>query len=140
MSLKPLIALTVISLSIAPGVKGDPSKNIPAIPPKSREIMPFKKTGLAFLATNVEQEEELFGLGCVAVAPPGTPLDPESSMSEPAPAKKPVAAKKAAAAPTAASMTKPAEPAAKAPPKVVEAPAAPSGEDTGKGDDGTGMV
>ena len=123
MTLKPLIALTVISLSTAPGVKGDPSKNIPATPPKSREIMPFKKTGLAFLAMDEDQQAELFSLDCVRFAPEGTPLDKESSMSEPAPAKKPVAAKKAAAAPAAASMTKPAEPA-----------------DTGKSDDGAGMV
>lgn len=123
MELKPLIALTVISLSIAPGVKGDPTKGIPATPPKSREIQPFKKTGLAFLAVSEEQQEELFSLSCVEFAPKGTPLDAESSMTESAPAKKAAAPKKAAAAPTAAAMTKPAEPA-----------------ETGKSDDGAGMV
>ena len=130
MTLKHLIALTVIHQNLAPGVAASADGKTPAIPPKNRVVEPFKKTGLAFLAASAEQEEEMFGLGCVAVAPPGTPLDPESVKAEAGPAKK--------AAPAAAA-PKP-KPTAKAVAKPAEAPAAPSGEDAGKGDDGTGMV
>lgn len=132
--LKHLIALTVIHQNLEPGVAASKDGKTPAIPPKNRVVQPFKKTGLAFLAASEEQQTEMFGLGCVALAPVGTPLDPESAVAEAGPVKK--------AAPAAAAAPKP-KPAAKAmtkPAEATAAPAAPSGEDTGKGDDGTGMV
>lgn len=127
--LKHLIALTVIHQNLEPGVAASKDGKTPAVPPKNRVVQPFKKTGLAFLAASEEQQTEMFGLGCVALAPVGTPLDPESAVAEAGPVKKvaPAAPKPKPAtkpaAPTAESMTKPAAPA-----------------ETGKADDGTGMV
>ena len=123
--LKHLIALTVIHQNLEPGVAASKDGKTPAIPPKNRVVQPFKKTGLAFLAASEEQQTEMFGLGCVALAPVGTPLDPESAVAEAGPVKK--------AAPAAPKPKPAAKPAAKA-------PEAPAGEDTGKGDDESGMV
>jgi hypothetical protein len=123
--LKHLIALTVIHQSLEPGVAASKDGKTPAVAPKNRVVQPFKKTGLAFLAANAEQEAEMFGLGCVALAPVGTPLDPESAVAEAGPVKK--------AAPAAQKPKAPAKPQTKA-------PEAAAGDDTGKADDGTGMV
>ena len=122
MTLKPLIALTVISVNVTPGVKGDPKKGIEAVPPTSRFIQPFKKTGLAFYAKDEEQQAEMLNLECVALAPAGTPLDPEAALADAAPVKKAAAAPKPKPAAT----------------KPATKPAAPA--ETGKADDGTGMV
>ena len=127
--LKHLIALTVIHQNLEPGVAASKDGKTPAIPPKNRVVQPFKKTGLAFLAASEEQQTEMFGLGCVALAPVGTPLDPESAVAEAGPVKK-------------------ADPEAPKP-KPADKPAAPTAEyitktaataETGKADDGTGMV
>lgn len=145
MTLKPLIALTVIHQSIAPGVAA--TKEAAAIPPKSRVVQPFKKTGMAFMAMSQEQQDELVKLGCVAVAPEGTPLDPESAEAEAGPVVKAVAeiAPKPAAANEPAAEKPKKAPAKKAADEVAEkpaeTPAAPTGEDTGKGgDDSSGLV
>ena len=116
MSLKPLIALTVIHVALEPGVAADPDKKIEAVPPKTRIVEPFSKTRVAFMADSEEQQADLFRSGCVAVAPEGTPLDPEAVVAEAAPVKK------------AASATKP------------KAAAAAKKADAPSGDDGTGMV
>ena len=127
MTLKPLIALTVISVNLTPGVKGDPKKGIEAVPPTSRTILPFKKTGLAFMAKDEDQQAEMLNLECAVIAPSGTPLDPEAVVAGAAPVRK------AAAAP---SKPKPAaKPAAKPAETKTAEPA-----DNGKSDDGTGMV
>ena len=122
MTLKPLIALTVIHQSLEPGVAADPVKKTPAVPPKGRVVQPFKKTGVAFFAASEEQQQELFNLGCVAVAPEGTPLDPEAVVAGAAPVKK------------AAPAAKPKAPAAKKPAEAA------ADEDADKADDGNGMV
>lgn len=137
MTLKPLIALTVIHQSLESGVAADPVKKTPAVAPKSRIIQPFKKTGHAFFAASAEQQDELFRLGCVALAPENTPLDPEIVKAE--------AARAAKTKPAANPVAKPKPASAKPKPSADPASEPTEGgtktESTGTdGDDGAGLV
>jgi hypothetical protein len=119
MTLKPLVALTVIHQTLEPGKEGDEKKGLAPIPPKVRVIEPFSKTRMAFMAASDEQQADMLRSGGAALAPEGTPLDPEAAVAGAAPGKKAAAAAPNKPKPAA----KPAEPAA-----------------SGKPDDGTGMV
>lgn len=88
MSLKPLVALAVLHLTVEPGVDADPVKNTPAVPPKTRIVEPFSKTRVAFMAASEDEQDDLLESGGAALAPKGTPLDPEAAVAEAAPVKK----------------------------------------------------
>jgi hypothetical protein len=120
MTLKPLVALTVIHDTLELGKDGDEKKGLAPVAPKVRIVEPFSKTRVAFIASSEEAQASMLKVGAAALAPEGTPLDPEAALAGAAPIRKAAAA--AASKPKAAA-TKPAEPAA-----------------TGKADDGTGMV
>lgn len=88
MALKPLIALTEIHLCLKPGVSASKDGSTPEMPPVTCVIPSFKKSGVAFMASDVSQQDEFFALSCVDFAPDGTPLDPEYATVSSAPAKK----------------------------------------------------
>ena len=115
MTLKPLVALTVVYQTLEPGVAGDEKKGIAPVAPKVRIVEPFSASRRAFMAQSEEEQAGLFKSGCVAFAPEGTQLDPESAVAEAGPVKKAALAAKPTATKTAA---KPA------------ASAAPAGDDT----------
>jgi hypothetical protein len=67
--MKTLRAVHSIVMQLEPGKRGDKSKGIAAVPPKTIEITPKK----LFKAQSQEQEDELISLGAAVVADVGKP-------------------------------------------------------------------